>query len=572
MTIQHDHIQFLVIDLFCGAGGVTTGIEQARTIDGHKLAKVIACINHDPLAIESHAANHRGVLHLTEDIKTAHLEPILERLEAERRRHPMARVILWASLECTNFSIAKGGLPRDADSRTLANHLFRYIKAIDPDYIMIENVKEFMSWGDLDERGKPVSKDKGRDYLRWVKTVQSFGYDFNHRLLNAADFGAHTSRIRFFGIFAKHGLAIKFPEPTHAKKPHAGMFGQLAPWKPVREVLDLEDEGKSIFAREKPLVDRTLARILAGLKKYVAGGKEAWILKYMSNNQKTGIGPGADIDNPAPTVCVQTRMNLAKVEFLQSYYGNGQMNGTDKPAPTVTTKDRLSKVSVQWIDANYTGDHHHQDLDRPCGTLTAKPQFSLMSPQWLDKYYGSGDQNHQSISQPAGAVTTNPKFALVTAQPFIAPTNYDAAPHDLDQPLGAITANRKWHYLVNPQYANTPADIDRPIFTLIARMDKKPPILITTEEGALAIRVDESDSETMRQIKAFMAEHGIIDIKMRMLSIPELKRITGFPETYHLAGNQSDQKKFIGNAVPCIVPRRMVEALHLVNAEQRIAV
>ena len=60
-------------------------------------------------------------------------------------QYPSASVVLWASLECTNFSKAKGGQPRDADSRTLAEHLFRYIEAIDPDYIQIENVEEFMS-------------------------------------------------------------------------------------------------------------------------------------------------------------------------------------------------------------------------------------------------------------------------------------------------------------------------------------------------------------------------------------------------------------------------------------------
>ena len=89
--------------------------------------------------------------------------------------YPMAKVVLWASLECTNFSRAKGGQPRDADSRTLAEHLFRYIEALTPDYIQIENVEEFMSWGDLDENGKPISRDKGRLYTNWVDNVKATG-------------------------------------------------------------------------------------------------------------------------------------------------------------------------------------------------------------------------------------------------------------------------------------------------------------------------------------------------------------------------------------------------------------
>lgn len=150
-------IKLLYIDLFCGAGGTSTGVEHAKLGD-EKCAKVIACVNHDPNAIASHASNHPDALHFTEDIRTLELGPLKEHIGWCRHYHPHARLVLWASLECTNFSRAKGGMPRDADSRTLAEHLYRYIDAIGPEYIQIENVEEFMCWGDLDENGKPVSK------------------------------------------------------------------------------------------------------------------------------------------------------------------------------------------------------------------------------------------------------------------------------------------------------------------------------------------------------------------------------------------------------------------------------
>lgn len=141
-------MKLLYIDLFCGAGGTSTGVENARH-DGRQCAKVIGCVNHDANAIASHAANHPDALHFTEDIRTLELSPLIAHLAEMKRQYPDAFVVLWASLECTNFSKAKGGQPRDADSRTLAEHLFRYIEAINPDYIQIENVEEFMSWGDL---------------------------------------------------------------------------------------------------------------------------------------------------------------------------------------------------------------------------------------------------------------------------------------------------------------------------------------------------------------------------------------------------------------------------------------
>ncbi len=142
------NIKLLYIDLFCGAGGTSTGVENAR-YKGMNCAKVIACVNHDKNAIASHTANHPDTLHFTEDIRTLDLSSLMEHLRKCRNHYPNAKIVLWASLECTNFSIAKGGCSRDADSRTLAEHLYRYVETINPDYIQIENVKEFMTWGPL---------------------------------------------------------------------------------------------------------------------------------------------------------------------------------------------------------------------------------------------------------------------------------------------------------------------------------------------------------------------------------------------------------------------------------------
>ena len=204
--------RFLVVDLFCGAGGTSTGFEMT---DGDCM--VIACVNHDYHAILSHWRNHPHVAHFEEDIRTLNLLPLIKLLAHYRKLYPEAKVILWASLECTNFSKAKGGQPRDADSRTLADHLHRYITGLCPDYIMIENVVEFMSWGPLDDNGKPLSRKNGLDFMRWCNEVNAHGYRNEWRELNSADFGAYQSRNRLFGIFAKEGMPIVWPEATHWK-------------------------------------------------------------------------------------------------------------------------------------------------------------------------------------------------------------------------------------------------------------------------------------------------------------------------------------------------------------------
>ena len=553
-------IKLLYIDLFCGAGGTSTGVENARYAD-ERCAKVIACVNHDANAIASHAANHPDALHFTEDIRTLELSPLVAHVERMKKIYPDALIVLWASLECTNFSKAKGGQPRDADSRTLAEHLFRYIEAIDLDYIQIENVEEFMSWGDMDENGKPISKDKGRCYEKWKRNVRKYGYDFDWRILNAANYGAYTTRKRYFGIFAKRGLPIVFPEPTHCKDGKTDMMGRLEKWNAVKEVLDFTDEGDSIFCRKKPLAEKTLERIYAGLIKFVAGGKDAFIVKYNSMNRNGKYQPPS-IDEPCPTVATQGRLALAKVSFLSkqysghpesknisieepagtitckdhhafvsAYYGNGNNYSVESPAPAILTKDHLALVTPFFMNY-YSGGGQLGGVDEPCPAITTVPKQRIVTPVFIDQQFGASSA--ASIEKPLGAITTNPKYSLVTC--------------------------KGKSFLMNPQFASAGVSVDSPCFTLIARMDKKPPYFVNTEEG-IGICIKEGDSPMTVKIKQFMILYGLADIKMRMLRIDELKKIMGFPEDYILIGTQSDQKKFIGNAVEVNMARVLCEAI-----------
>lgn len=609
-------IELFVIDLFCGAGGLSEGVEEAQ-IDGKKCAKIVCCGNHDANAIYSHNANIPDAFHFIEDIRTFGLGPIIAIVERIRELYPDAKIMLHASLECTNFSKAKGGQPRDADSRTLAEHLFRYIEVIDPDYIQIENVEEFMSWGDMDENGKPISMDKGRLYQKWVRNVKKYGYNFDHRILNAADFGAYTTRKRFFGIFAKKGLPIVFPEPTHCKGGRQDMFGSLEKWRPVKDVLDFSDEGASIF-REKPLAEKTLERIYAGLIKFVAGGKDAFLIKYNSMS-RTGKYQAPGIDDPCPVVSTQNRLGVAQVcflskqfsghpesknvsvdepagtitckdhhafisayyggkdhnssvdvpaatlttkdrlAFISAYYGNGHNHCVDEPAPTVTTKDRFSLIESRFM-CSYNFNDAGKDINEPCPTILTKDRLSLISPRFITNEYSGGGQ-HTSLGSVCPAILTNPKQKLITCKPWIMNTNFGNVGSSIEQPAQTVTANRKWHYLMNPQFNSAGGSVDNPCFTLIARMDKMPPYLIATETGRVAIEIYDTDSPMTRKIKEFMALYGIVDIKMRMLRIPELKKIMGFPENYVLVGSQADQKKFIGNAVEVTQAKKNTEAL-----------
>ena len=531
-----EDIKFIVIDLFAGAGGVTTGIENAK-IDGVKIAKVVAAVNHDAKAIKSHAHNHPDAIHFIEDIRLLNLNKLINVVNKARIQYPNAKLIIWASAECTNYSKAKGGQPRDADSRTLPEELYRYIDALQPDILQIENVVEFMSWGPLDENGRPVSRYAGRDYLKWVEVIKNKGYDYDFRILNAANFGAYTSRERFFGMFVKPEISIVWPNATHSKNSIGTLFEQYKKWKPVKEVLDFSVEGNSIFDREtninlrqqdrKPLVEATLKRIYAGLQKFVV---TPFTMQYNSGSDKSRV---KSVEENIGTLTTQNSHAVIQ-PFITQYYGRAKECSINAPASTLTTKDRLAII---------------------------KPIY------FVDNQYGNGSVT--SINQPIGSLTKNPKSKIVSVERFLMDTNFNNGCKSINDPAPVITANRKSHYLINPQFNNTGWSIERPCFTLIARMDKRPPSLVTTVNGHSNVLLKPSDSETTKLIKTFMKKNGIVDIKMRMLLIDEMKLIMGFPKDYYLAGSQADQKKFIGNAVHTIVPQRWYEAMAIYQIQTK---
>ncbi|WP_456867564.1 DNA cytosine methyltransferase [Galbibacter sp. BG1] len=525
-------VKEFVIDLFCGAGGTSEGIHLSNCD-----STVIACVNHDEKAIESHRLNHPQAKHFIEDIRNPEVVWFLKlRVNALRKLYPNCIITIWASLECTNFSKAKGGLPRDADSRTLAEHLFMYLEAINPDYLMIENVIEFMSWGPLDKKGKPVSRKRGQDYLKWVDDVRNYGYRFDWKELNAADFGAYTSRTRFFAQFSKGNLPISWPVKTHTKNPSKenGLFDNpLKPWNPVRDVLNLENEGKSIFNRKKNLVENTLKRIYAGLIKFVANGDDSFIKKYYSGRP---AGKVVSVNGPAGTITTVGNQGFVKCDFMLKYNSmnrNGKYKAPslDQPAPVVSTQNRIGIVNAEFLQSYYGNGNSHS-TNEPCPTVSTKDRFARIQTEFIDQQFGKSKPS--SIEKPLGTITINPKYAFVST---------------------------KQHYIFNPQYKNPGNSIYKPCPTVIARQDKKPLGLISCQIGnGFTVPIYEDDCETMLKIKIFMAHYGIVDIKMRMLEVDELLQIQGFPKDYKLVGNQTDKKKFIGNSVEVTTAKKIFEA------------
>lgn len=268
----------LIIDCFAGGGGASVGIEMALGIP------VDIAINHDPQAIRMHKVNHPDTLHLTEDIFKVDLQRYV------KGRHVS---LMWASPDCTSHSKAKGGQPRKSGLRILPWAVYKHAKAILPDVIIMENVEEIQQWGPLDENGHPIRERLGEDYKKFISAMKGLGYIFDSRELVAADYGAPTTRKRWYAIFRRDGKDIVWPDQTNFKDSEPK-------WKQCGEYIDWSDLGKSIFDRPKPLADATQKRIANGIRKYILESEPyivqdkraaAFIIQY-HGEQKAGDARG----------------------------------------------------------------------------------------------------------------------------------------------------------------------------------------------------------------------------------------------------------------------------------------
>lgn len=357
----------MIIDAFAGGGGASTGIEMALGLP------VDIAVNHDPEAIRMHKANHPSTLHLTEDI-----------FEVNLKKHVGGRHVdlLWASPDCTQFSKAKGGKPRENGTRMLPWAVHKHVKDILPDVVIMENVEEIQQWGPLDQDGKVIKERQGEEYEKFVSSMKALEYDFGCRELVAADYGAPTTRKRWYAVFRRDGRPIAFPEPTHSRNGEGG----LLPWVPVSSVLDFTDLGASIFERKKPLVEATLKRIANGMKKFVIDDTDPFFLP-----------------------------DSLALPFLIQYHGEtkeGDARGQSVKLPlqTIDTSNRYGLVSL-FVSKYYepeTGD----DLSNPLQDVPADPGKLGMISAFLIKYYGTG--GGQGLSSPLATIVTKDRFGLAS--------------------------------------------------------------------------------------------------------------------------------------------------------------
>lgn len=629
---QYNIADEMLIDNFAGGGGASTGIELATG----RIVNI--AVNHDRAAIEMHERNHPYTKHFCEDVWQ--IDPC-----KVTQGRPVG--LVWGSPDCTHFSKAKGGTPVSKKIRGLAWVLCKWAGTVKPRVIIMENVEEFMTWGPvipmringrcvkkvLDKKGRmkkpyviaekgeelsedqqvfiPDKKRAGQTFNRFVEQLRELGYKVEWSVMKASDYGAPTTRKRFFLIARRDGKPIVFPKPTH------GEGKGLKPCKTAAECIDLTDVGKSIFGRKKPLSDNTMKRIARGLDKFVIKSPKPFIMQarfenppqdindplstitavnkhyvanprltpyVMSNN--TGNAPhsvnepiptvttgirnfvcvpsliqyhgeqgekdvrGQSLEKPLRTVDTANRYGLS-CAYLSKYFGGDKQSGADvqKPMPTVTAIDHNALVAVS-ISSRYGNgsDGRGREVDKPLPTVTGEDHNHLMGA-YLVKYY-SGEDQAQDVRGPLHTITTEPRFYIVA--PHICTLRNNMIGQSVSEPLTTITAKASHHAVVSAYLTKlTGEEKNLGYWSKIREILNKYSGYDIADDEILIIEIDK-------------VQYFISDISMRMLEPRELARAQGFPDDYVLQVSDSYSKSAqiarIGNSVCPVMAEVLVRA------------
>ncbi len=522
----------LFVDNFAGGGGASTGIEMAigRSVD--------IAINHDPDAIAMHKANHPHTKHYCEDVWR--VDPV-EACEGD----PVA--LAWFSPDCKHFSRAKGGKPVDKNIRGLAWVAVKWALAVRPRILMLENVPEIRTWCPLGADNKPIKERTGETFRGFILALSTglpewhpaykemcealsiepnseeakrlqkgLGYKVQYRTLKSCDYGAPTTRKRFYLIARCDGKRIVWAEPTHAPRDsEAVKQGLKLPYRTAADCIDWTIPAKSIFERDKPLAENTMRRIARGIQKFV-------------------------IDNPEPFI--------VPIGYGERKGQAPRVNGIDEPLGTVVSSNKHYLVApslIQYHSETAKDEVRGQELDEPLMTVDTTPRYAL-SVAHIMKDYGRGYKGAGSAADaPLGTLTGIDHNSLVTAHIMTMRKNMDGQP--VDEPLSTVSCSGAHH-------AEVQAFLVKYFSTGAAKSVNEPLDTITTKDRFALVTIHGE-------------EYIITDIKMRMLQPRELFNAQGFPEDYiidHDADGhpytKTKQVARCGNAVTPQVPAALVKA------------
>jgi DNA (cytosine-5)-methyltransferase 1 len=580
----------LVIDLFAGGGGASTGIEQA--IGRH----VDVAINHDADAIGMHEINHPQTRHYRADVWE--VDPLAV-------TRGMRVGLLHASPDCTHHSQALGGQPRSQEIRSLAWVVHRWAGKTRPDIITLENVEQMLQWSPLVAKrdpttGRVITLDKvidpatgkaiyrvadpgevvprhnqflvpckkrmGHNWRRFVEGLRAMGYKVEWRVICNATLGCHSTRTRLYMIARCDGLPIVWPEQTHARKP----TGKLKAFRPAADCIDWSIQGNSIFGRKKELAPATMRRIAHGLQKFVLESPEPFIVNNMTGNASRPVS-----EPIGPVLTGGHKMLVAPTLMPLTHQGGQRGNDLRNPLPTVTAANRgeLALASAYLVKAGHgegqeggkRWSHGANDITGALGTITASGGGQSLATAFMVQANGGFNTTPaRDLREPVSTVTTTgSQQQLVTAS--LVTLRHHSTGRDLREPLATVAAGGEHHALVQYQLSQDDEAGALRCAAFLMRYhasggqwaDLRDPMTTVTTHDRLALVTVWLKGEPW----------VIVDITLRMLVPRELYNAQDFPPAYVIDRTASGkpltktaQVRMAGNSVSPLPMRLIVAA------------
>jgi DNA (cytosine-5)-methyltransferase 1 len=226
-----DNDKPLVVELFCGCGGTSLGFELA----GFEIA--VGCDIHQP-SINTFKTNHPNVSTVLGDVRKVNPKSILQLLNGRQVD------VLIGGVPCQGFSLNNRKRHQDDERNLLYKEFIRFVKALKPKVVVLENVSGMKSTGDY--------------VVNIEKEISAAGnMKVKSKLLFAPDYGVPQSRTRLVFIGIRDGEEFDFSQikkthGTETKKPYVTIkdaIGDLPSLKPNETGLKYKKEPFSEFQK-----------------------------------------------------------------------------------------------------------------------------------------------------------------------------------------------------------------------------------------------------------------------------------------------------------------------------------
>ncbi|WP_286134555.1 DNA cytosine methyltransferase [Arthrobacter sp. MYb214] len=499
-----------ITDMFCGAGGSSTGLLEIPGVT------VKTAMNHWERAVETHSLNHPSTDHVLADIQVT--DP----------RYVASSDILWASPECTNHSVAKGrkritnqpdlfgdSIADEAAEKSRATmwDVPRFAEQHKYKLIITENVVDAAKWVMFDAwlmamsslgynhhivymnsmhaqlGGLPAPQSRDRMYVMfWLKGNPRPDFD---KLRPMAYCPTCDETVRAMQIFKKPNERWgRYRAQYNYRCPNSACRNQIIEpgWLPAAHAIDWSIRGQRIGDRARPLADKTMARIRAGLEKY---GQTEPFLSLMRSGRARNYSTSDTLQTlttEGAGHCMVDPVGLA----IDAVRGSNIITRTDDPFATQTTSyTRGLLVPVEGRIGKWA-----QASDEVMRTQTTRNETGLLTTpghHMLMEYYGNGVTH--PVSRAIPTIPTVDRFAMVTTMRGTAENQLENSSRPASDPLGTLTAGGNHHGLTE----------------------------WTTED--------------------------INQCEFRMLEPHEIMAGMAFPKTYQMTGNKREQVKQSGNSV-----------------------